>query len=273
MVGRAANKTAVATANMPADFCRLIAPDHPAFRRGQLHIKEQKIMTTLTILSAQIRQLDGLYSLNDLHKASGGEEKHRPNQFIRLDQTQELIAEISNCADLRNYIPIKSGRGKFGGTYVCRELVYAYAMWISAKFHLLVIRAFDALYGQQSKPEPQLLGNSEQFITPTQIEELKDFHEQLIRSLPKLTINPPVWTKPDPAGTKDTIRNIQTMRSIITELQTWCHELPAEAGLPLWEALDDLKRLLITGSTEVSEALTHLAISARYLKRWIGQGR
>lgn len=113
----------------------------------------------LTILTTEIRQHDGLYSLNDLHKAAGGKDKHRPNQFLRLDQTQALIAEIKHCADLRSadtqglemsIAERTINGGPQRGTYVCRELVYAYAMWISPKFHLQVIRAFDA---QQSTPD------------------------------------------------------------------------------------------------------------------------
>jgi hypothetical protein len=101
-------------------------------------------MAALTILTTKIRQIDGLYSLNDLHKAAGGEDKHRPTYFLRNEQTQALIDEIDKCADSR--ISQKIIRGTQGGTYVCRELVYAYAMWISAKFHLQVIRAFDAIH-------------------------------------------------------------------------------------------------------------------------------
>jgi len=32
----------------------------------------------LTVLNTDIRIHDGLYSLNDLHRAAGGEQKHRP---------------------------------------------------------------------------------------------------------------------------------------------------------------------------------------------------
>ncbi len=101
-------------------------------------------MNTLSICSTAIRLNDGLYSLNDLHKAAGAEDKHKPANFMRLDQTQALVAEI-RCSDV-SIIPTKTvtGRGKQQGTYVCRELVYSYAMWISPKFNLTVIRAFDA---------------------------------------------------------------------------------------------------------------------------------
>ena len=99
-------------------------------------------MTNLTILSKSIRQIDNLYSLNDLHKISGEDKKHKPTNFIRLAQTKELVAEINRCSDLSNAIKIQQG-GKNQGTFVCKELVYSYAMWISAKFSLMVIRAFE----------------------------------------------------------------------------------------------------------------------------------
>lgn len=109
-------------------------------------------MVSLTILTTKIRQIDGLYSLNDLHNAAGGEDKHRPAYFLRNEQTQELIAELS-CADL-HIIPTKTirGRGKQQGTYACRELVIAYAAWISAAFHLKVIQVFLAQPKQKSLP-------------------------------------------------------------------------------------------------------------------------
>lgn len=98
-------------------------------------------MNSLTIADVSIRvDAKGRYCLNDLHKAAGGEARHEPHQFMRLDQTQALAEEI-NSADQR--ISVQTKRGANGGTFVARELVYAYAMWISPAFHLKVIRAYD----------------------------------------------------------------------------------------------------------------------------------
>lgn len=106
-------------------------------------------MSNLIINSQAVSQHNGLFSLNDLHKVSGGEPKHKPTNFMRNAEVQELIAEIEQVSDLRleqkavAYETVHGGNKK--GTFVCRELVYRYAMWISPKFSLMVIRAFDAL--------------------------------------------------------------------------------------------------------------------------------
>jgi hypothetical protein len=76
------------------------------------------------------RDAEGRYCLNDLHKAAGGEEKSRPNQFLRIDQTVALIAEIETA----QMCAVKTTAGRNGGTYVVKQLVYSYAMWVSPSF-------------------------------------------------------------------------------------------------------------------------------------------
>lgn len=111
----------------------------------------------LVIGEFSIRQdEDGRYCLHDLHKASGALEKHQPAFFMRNKQTKDLIDEIersanlqidqTHSANLHSAVKIvKGGDVLKQGTYVVKELVYSYAMWISAKFHLMVIRAYDAM--------------------------------------------------------------------------------------------------------------------------------
>lgn len=110
-------------------------------------------MSNLIISQNAIRQIDNLYSLNDLHKASGNEEKHRPTFFVRLGTTKELVAEIQKEDPNAQVLISKNGIG----TYACEELVIAYAMWISPKFHLVVLRAFLNLHkgGDTLNPEQQ----------------------------------------------------------------------------------------------------------------------
>lgn len=109
-------------------------------------------MKTLSILDTDIRCIDGLYSLNDLHKAAGGEDKHKPAFFLRNEQTQALVAEIDNeinkSANLHLSKSIKTVRGVNGGTFACKEVVVAYGAWIDAVVHLAVIRAFLSIVEQ-----------------------------------------------------------------------------------------------------------------------------
>lgn len=134
---------------------------------------------------------DGRYCLNDLHKASGYDKKHQPAYFIRNQQTKDLIAEIENPSDgasanLQMPAVGKVNDGKNNGTYVVKELVYSYAMWISAKFHLMVIRAYDAMVMQTKV-------NSRQVITPEQKDTLQKIVDHKANGNDGL--RPQIWTR------------------------------------------------------------------------------
>ena len=111
-------------------------------------------MNALVIANTQIRRDPaGRYCLNDLHQASGSEKRYQPSNWLRLQTTIELADEISNSSNVRNK-PVDSEAGRHGGTYAVKELVYAYAMWISPKFHLHVIRAYDAMVTEERAGPP-----------------------------------------------------------------------------------------------------------------------
>nr|WP_231888224.1 KilA-N domain-containing protein [Acetobacter malorum] len=101
-----------------------------------------------TILSTSIRQdAEGRYCLNDCWKASGAENSKRPSLWEANVQTSALINELQGSAGIPAHPTktVKTGANERRGIWACKELVYAYAMWISPAFHLQVIRAFDAL--------------------------------------------------------------------------------------------------------------------------------
>lgn len=124
-------------------------------------------MSNLAILNTSIRSYENLFSLNDLHQASGNLTKHKPAFFLRIDMTKDLIAEIEK--ETPN--ALKVIRGAQGGTYACEELMLAYAMWISPKFHLIVLRAFLNLH----KKSTALLPNT---ITPEQQQAIQSAVQQ-----------------------------------------------------------------------------------------------
>lgn len=116
----------------------------------------------LTISNSAIGMKDGLYSLNDLHRVSGSNKKHQASNFMRLETTKGLIDEIERSSDMSNgtnsiaYKVIQGGESQQQGTFVCRELVYSYAMWVSPRFQLMVIRAFDGIANQQQQLSQRL---------------------------------------------------------------------------------------------------------------------
>lgn len=113
----------------------------------------------------------GRFCLNDLHQASGGERKNQPQYFLDNVKTKDLVQELIDTGIPVSPVEVVRG-GLNQGTYVVKQIVYAYAMWISAKFHLKVINTFDAATNQAQLPDLNnpaqlrdlLLGYAEQNI-------------------------------------------------------------------------------------------------------------
>lgn len=144
----------------------------------------------LVIGEFSIRQdEEGRYCLNDLHKASGDDKKHFPAYFLRNQQTKDLIELIESenydmqiCTSKKQAVNAVKGKGKEQGTYVVKELVYSYAMWISAKFHLQVIRAYDAMVMQFRVKARQAISPEQQAL----LHEIVDRrHRAIVRFMQK----------------------------------------------------------------------------------------
>lgn len=109
-------------------------------------------MRALRIIDTIVGQdKEGRFSLNDFHRAAGGEKKHRPAYWLATAQAKDLVSMLASESEAGNpaspicIIKGNHSSGAAQGTYAVRELIYAYAMWISPAFNLKVIRAFDAV--------------------------------------------------------------------------------------------------------------------------------
>lgn len=113
---------------------------------------------------------EGRFNLNALHKASG-EGKHKsPGEWLRLKQSNELIAELEtnllkNNQDGNSRLAHKAVNSVHGGTtpgtFAHELLAIEYAGWISASFRLQVNQTFlDYRRGKltpviEIEPQPQ----------------------------------------------------------------------------------------------------------------------
>lgn len=142
------------------------------------------------------RDAEDRYCLNDLHRAAvaAGEDYKRcqTEHWLRNDGTQALISELE-AANKKCGIQQKQAVTKRpgapetgGGTYVVKELVYAYAMWISPAFHLKVIRAYDAIATAAPAFDPDTMSRLDliQMLLKAETERL-EASEKLLELEPK----------------------------------------------------------------------------------------
>ena len=94
---------------------------------------------------------EGRYSLNDLHRSSGGLLKDKPAKFMRTDSFANVVEILKG--QNRTFNPVVKKQGRYnGGTWVCKELVYKYAMWVNAEFEVNVIQTFDQIVNSINAP-------------------------------------------------------------------------------------------------------------------------
>lgn len=120
----------------------------------------------LTIGNKSIKMKDGLYCLNDLHKASGGEKKNGPSYWLAIEQTKAFLETTD--------ISVVKLEGRGGGSYAEKKAVYAYAMWISPEFQSHVIDAYDALVtGQLEEAKREATRNTAKLEAPFMTKAVK----------------------------------------------------------------------------------------------------
>lgn len=121
---------------------------------------EQAKKLMLEVMGQPIRNKGELFSANDLWKIAGSENSKRPSMWLENKQTQELINELLEAGIPATKIyMVTKGRGKNTGVWLCEDLMYAYAAWLSPKFHLLMIRCFKE-YAQALITRMRLKGES-----------------------------------------------------------------------------------------------------------------
>ncbi len=108
----------------------------------------------------------GRFNLNALHRASGGEKSKQPSNWIRLEATQALIAELENqSSDLRSAPTSTVNGGSAPGTFAHELLAIDYAGWISPAFRLQVHQVFiDFRTGKLASAAPIDLDDPAQLV-------------------------------------------------------------------------------------------------------------
>jgi hypothetical protein len=97
------------------------------------------------------------FSLTAFHAASGEGKSKQPSNWLRLDSTKKLIAEVTEAAAM-NIQPVRvtCGGCKDRGTFAVKPIVVAYAMWVSVGFYLKVVSSFDLMIGVNGLTEEGL---------------------------------------------------------------------------------------------------------------------
>ena len=114
----------------------------------------------LSIIGTQIRADErGRYCLNDMHRASGAQEKHKPSRFLRNAGIKAFVAALDakliREAKDQNWssVEVRRGGDDRGGVFAHELVVLRYAAWISAEFEVEVYSEFKSAKDAERKRE------------------------------------------------------------------------------------------------------------------------
>lgn len=94
---------------------------------------------------------NGRYCLNDIYKASGGAERHKPSRWLRSNSAPNVVDLTSTKSgtyefpDKFDSYVVKTKRNRATVTFAPLKVVYKYAGWVSKDFEDAVYSAFTEL--------------------------------------------------------------------------------------------------------------------------------
>jgi anti-repressor protein len=182
---------------------------------------------------------DGRFNLNALHKASGLGKAKQPNNWLRLEQTKELIDEILNSSDMRNN-PTQRSTGKNGGTFAHELLAISYAGWISPKFQLQVNQTFLDYKSGSLQPIKKQLSKLEilEIAIKTEKENIK-LVAQVEDMTPKAEALDLIATSDGSMCITDTAKNLQLQPKDLTRWLNTNNWIYKRNGNKAWTAYQD----------------------------------
>ena len=109
-------------------------------------------MKDLEMSGSRVRLDDeGFVCLTDLWKASGGDPKNKPFEFLRSESTKRFIDELNSKA---GYPALRIQKGGANpGTWSDKLLAYKYAGFIDPAFEVGVYTILDKYFSGELKPE------------------------------------------------------------------------------------------------------------------------
>lgn len=108
---------------------------------------------TQNSILGNVRADGDMLSLTDLWKTARSPKSKSPNDWLRLDSSQQLIDTVAELLNTVSSRIIKTKKGKGGGSYAHRNVALAYAKYLDPKLHAMVNEIFFQRIEEEKNPD------------------------------------------------------------------------------------------------------------------------